>query len=100
MPFRCSPYNYILAMSEALQGSDPLWSAVIERFEKYAPTSLMARTALEHALPAGWIDEVFEQHRLRQYTRELLFSTVIRLMMLVSLGLRSSLHAAHARPRI
>ena len=81
-------------MSEALQGSDPFWSAVIERFEKYAPTSLMARTALEHALPAGWIDEVFEQHRQWQYTRELLFSTVVRLMMLVALGLRSSLHAA------
>ncbi|MEH3116489.1 MAG: IS4 family transposase [Methylorubrum populi] len=54
----------------------------------------MARTALEHALPAGWIDEVFEQHRQRQYTRELLFSTVVRLTMLVALGLRSSLHAA------
>lgn len=49
-------------MSEALQGSDPLWSAVIAWFEKYAPTSLMARTALEHALPAGWVDEVFDQH--------------------------------------
>lgn len=81
-------------MSEALQGSDPVWSAVIERFEKYAPTSLMARTALEHALPAGWVDEVFDQHRQWQYTRELLFSTVVRLMMLVALGLRSSLHAA------
>ncbi|QRE74983.1 hypothetical protein F1D61_16525 [Methylobacterium aquaticum] len=54
----------------------------------------MARTALEHALPAGWVDEVFEQHRQWQYTRELLFSTVVRLMMLVALGLRSSLHAA------
>lgn len=81
-------------MIEASQGSDPLWSAFIELFEKYAPTSLMARTAVEHALLAGWVDEVFEQHRQRQYTRELLFSTVVRLMMLVALGLRSSLHAA------
>ncbi len=81
-------------MTEASQGSDPLWSAVIERFEKYAPTSLMARTALEHALPAGWVDEVFDQHRQWQYTRELFFSAVVRLMMLVALGLRSSLHAA------
>ncbi len=54
----------------------------------------MARTGLEHALPAGWVDEVFDQHRQWQYTRELLFSTVVRLMMLVALGLRSSLHAA------
>jgi hypothetical protein len=81
-------------MFEALQGSDPLWSAVIKRFEKYAPTSLVARTALEHALPARWIDGVFEQHRQQQSTRELLFSTVVRLMMLLALGLPSSLHAA------
>ncbi len=54
----------------------------------------MARAASEHALPAGWVDEVFEAHRERQYARELLFSTVGELMTLVSLGLRPSLHAA------
>ncbi len=54
----------------------------------------MARMVLEHALPAGWVDEVFEAHRERQYSRELLFSTVVELTALVSLGLRPSLHAA------
>lgn len=54
----------------------------------------MARLALDKALPAQWIDEVFEQHRSRQYPRELLFSTVVELMALVTLGLRPSLHAA------
>lgn len=54
----------------------------------------MARLVLEHALPAGWVDEVFEAHRQRQYARELLFSTVVELTTLVSLGLRPSLHAA------
>ena len=54
----------------------------------------MARTALEHALPAGWVDEVFDKHRERQHSRELLFSTVIELVTLVFLGLRPSLHAA------
>lgn len=57
----------------------------------------MARTAPEHALPAGWVDEVFNQHRERQYSRELLFSTVIELVTLVSLGLRPSLHAVARR---
>ena len=50
--------------------------------------------ALERALPAQWIDEVFDEHRQRQYPRELLFSTVVELMTLVTLGLRPSLHAA------
>jgi len=54
----------------------------------------MARLALDKALPAQWIDEVFQEHRQRQYPRELLFSTVVELMTLVTLGLRPSLHAA------
>jgi len=54
----------------------------------------MARTALDHALSPDWIDAVFEAERQRQYSRELMFSTVVELMMLVSLGLRPSLHAA------
>ena len=55
---------------------------------------MIARIALEHALPSDWIDTVFEDHRQRQYSRELLFSTVIELVTLVSLGLRPSLRAA------
>ena len=67
---------------------------VLARFEEHAPLSVMMRLALEQAMPAGWIDEVFEATRQRQYARELLFSTVVRLTSLVSLGLRPSLHAA------
>ena len=71
-----------------------MWSEVLERFERQAPVSVMARVALEQALPAGWIDEVFEASRQRQYPRELMMSSVVELMLLVSLGLRPSLHAA------
>lgn len=81
-------------MSKELDGSGLVWPAVLERFERHAPASVMARMALDHALPAGWVDEVFEAHRQRQYARELLFSTVVELTTLVSLGLRPSLHAA------
>src|SRR5690242_14041628 len=75
-------------------GSGAIRNSVLERFEQRAPASVMARVALEHALPSDWIDAVFEEHRHRQYSRELLFSTVIELVTLVSLGLRPSLHAA------
>ncbi|MGH8805401.1 MAG: IS4 family transposase [Polaromonas sp.] len=54
----------------------------------------MARIALERAIEPGWVDEVFQAHRQRQYPRELLFSTVVELVSLVSLGLRPTLHAA------
>ena len=62
----------------------------------------MAHTALEHALSPDWIDAVFEAERQRQYSRELLFSTVVELMTLVSLGLRPSLYdkVNHTEPGI
>jgi hypothetical protein len=81
-------------MSDASGEIGSVWPVVLERFERHAPAGVMARMALEHALPAGWVDEVFEAHRQKQYSRELLFSTVVALTTLVSLGLRPSLHAA------
>ncbi len=67
---------------------------IVERFEQHAPVMVMGRMALEHALDPGWVDAVFDEHRQRQYSRELLFSTVVELVSLVSLGLRPSLHGA------
>ena len=67
---------------------------VLARFEKHGAASVMARVALERAIEPAWVDEMFETHRQRQYPRELLFSTVVELVSLVSLGLRKSLHAA------
>src|SRR3954447_14137711 len=81
-----------------MNGSWTIWTSVLEQFERHAPASVMARVALEHALPSKWIDMAFEEHRQRQYSRELLFSTVIELVTLVSLGLRPSLHAAARTP--
>ncbi|WNG59823.1 IS4 family transposase [Archangium gephyra] len=68
--------------------------AVFERFTKKSPLTVMARLLMQQALSREWLDEMFEQHRDKQYTRELLFSTVVDLMALVALGLKPSLHAA------
>ena len=67
---------------------------VLARFARPAPAGVMARMALEYALPAGWVDEICEAHRQQQYSRELLFSSVVERTRLVSLGVRPSLHAA------
>lgn len=69
-------------------------NAVMERFMERRPVTVMARVALEHALSAERVDTLFEAHRQRQYTRELLFSTVVQMMSLVVLGLQPSVHAA------
>lgn len=81
-------------MTGSSVGSGDLWGAVLARFEEQAPASVMARTLLETAFPAPWLDEVFAHHRGRQYERDLLFSTVVELMMQVAVGLQPSLHAA------
>ena len=73
-------------MSDASGEAGSVWPVVLGRFERQAPASVMARLALGRALPAGWVDEVFEAHRQKQYARELLFPTVVELTTLVSLG--------------
>ncbi len=75
-------------------GYEGMFDEVMKRFEQQAPVCVMARLALQRAIAPQWIDEVFAEHRQRQYPRELLFSTVVELMTLVSLGLSPSLHAA------
>ena len=67
---------------------------VMARFAERAPVPVMARLAVQRALDRNWIDAVFEGHRQSQYTRELLFSSVVEIMSVVAMGLRPSLHAA------
>jgi len=68
--------------------------ALMNRFVEQAPVAVMARLGMQRAINAEWVNDVFERHSDTQYTRELLFSTVVDLMSLVALGLRPSLHAA------
>ena len=49
-----------------------IWKEVLERFEQQAPSAVMTHLALDQALPSIWIDEVFLEHRQRQYPCELL----------------------------
>jgi len=59
---------------------------VFERFTKKSPFTVMARLLMQQALSREWLDELFEQHSDKQYTRELLFFTLVDLMALVALG--------------
>jgi IS4 transposase len=68
--------------------------AILQRFVEESPVAVMAHLTIGRALSAEWVDEVFEKHRQRQYTHELLFSTVVDMMSVVAVGLRPSLHAA------
>jgi len=67
---------------------------VLERFEKKTSITVMGHIALMQAFNPCWVEDVFEQNSESQYTRELMFSTVVGLMVLVSLGMSPSIHAA------
>jgi len=68
---------------------------VFERFAEKTPVPVMARAAIEYALSASALDQLFEDHADEQYTRTLLFSSVFDLMSLVVTGSFKSLSAAY-----
>lgn len=69
-------------------------AATYKRLVQEAPEAVMVRTILEHALEAEAVDEVFETCREDQYTRTLLFSSIVQLMTLVVCRVRRSVNAA------
>lgn len=72
-----------------------LLSKVFERFVKQRPVTVMARAAMEHALAPAALDALFEANTDKQYTRELLFSSVVDLMGVVVAKVEPSVHAAY-----
>jgi hypothetical protein len=71
-----------------------LLSDAFERFVKKSPISVMARATMERALTPEGLDTLFGQMAEEQYTRELLFSSVVDLMGVVVSKSQPSVHAA------
>lgn len=55
----------------------------------------MIRALMERIFCAEKLDELFESNAEKQYTRELLFSSVVGLMSLVVSGIHPSVNAAY-----
>ena len=70
-------------------------SAIFERFVEASPLSVMVRALMERIFRAEKLDELFEATAEKQYTRELLFSSVVGLMSLVVSGIHPSVNAAY-----
>jgi IS4 transposase len=68
---------------------------IFERFARQSPITVMARAALEHALAPHAIDALFERTAQRQYTRTLLFSSVVDLMGAVVAKIQPAVNAAY-----
>jgi hypothetical protein len=68
---------------------------VFEPFVEQRPICVMARGVLENLFHAERIDALVARTAEVQYTRELLFASVVALLGQVVLGLQPSVHAAY-----
>ena len=62
--------------------------AIFENFVQQSPVTVMMLRILERVMSPEKLDELFERTAQQQYTRELLFSEVVELMMPVVTGRR------------
>lgn len=72
-----------------------LLDKVFEPFLKATPICVMARATLEHIFNPLFIDQLFACVAQRQYTHQLLFSSLVDLMSQVVLRQQPSVHAAY-----
>jgi IS4 transposase len=72
-----------------------LLDTIFAPFVKERPICVMARATLERLLDAQRLDALFARTAERQYTRELLFSSLVQLMSEVVLGVHPTVHAAY-----
>jgi IS4 transposase len=76
-----------------------LLGPIFEPFIQSSPLSIMSRALIERALASESLDALFHQHAEHQYTRDLLFSTVVDLMSLVVCGKHDTVRAAYRAQR-
>jgi IS4 transposase len=70
---------------------------VVQMFEEKRPVCVMAQMALERLLSAEELDRLFHETAQHQYERDLLFSTLAKLMATVVLCRERTLNAAYKK---
>ncbi|MCK5871844.1 MAG: transposase [Methylococcales bacterium] len=74
-----------------------LFSAVLQKFIDKSPVTVMVQGLLEQLLNAEKLNQWFDNNSGVQYTRNLLFSSVIAIMLDVVCQTRASVKAAHQK---
>jgi hypothetical protein len=73
---------------------------VFEQFVEKSPISVMARASVEFAFSHSMLDSLFADNAEHQYTRTLLFSSVVDLIAVVVTGSFSSIYTAFQKSDI
>jgi hypothetical protein len=72
-----------------------LFSQILEKFINRSPVTVMTQGLLENLLNKEHLDDWFEKHSGIQYTRDLMFSSVVDIMLSVVCQVRSSVYVAY-----
>ena len=72
-----------------------MFSEVFERFIQNRPVAVMVRVLLESFLNADQLDRWFDTIRPVQYTKNILFSSMVGLMLMWVCNIRPSVHSAY-----
>jgi hypothetical protein len=72
-----------------------IFGTILERFVERSPACVMVRGTMENIITSDILDRIFEQTAERQYSRELLFSSIVDLLGLVATGARKSVNDAY-----
>jgi IS4 transposase len=68
---------------------------IFERFAQDSPLSVMAQGLMENALSPSLVDQLFDDVAEKQYTKKLLFSSIVDLMSLVVCRIQPAICAAY-----
>lgn len=68
---------------------------LLRTFAVKAPMAVITRLILQSQLSSDYLDTVFEKHAESQYTHQLTFSAIARLLTQVVLGQQPTVHAAY-----
>ena len=68
---------------------------LLNRLAKNATVTVMARGMLENILSPAKLDAIFQRHFRTQRQRQILFSFVVELMLLVACKIRPKIHSAY-----
>jgi Transposase DDE domain len=68
---------------------------ILERFIQEAPVAVLVRATLSRVFDDTTLDKLFNRVAQAQYTRELTFSTLVKLMAKITFGTYDKVHAAY-----
>lgn len=77
-----------------------LFDPILQKFAEKSPVTVMVRGVLERLFNANKIDDWFEDVRGVQYTKTILFSSLVAIMLQVVCRVKSTVHSAYLDSKI